>query len=84
MLNSEEFKNKLEKIKEGIINSSSSSKLKNELYAIPEEYKGHYSGECGECGCECLRCIGDSGALPVIPEGYTDCRNKKNDKSFEK
>lgn len=84
MLSPEEFKNKLEKIKEGTDNSNS-VKPENEPYARPKEYKGHYSGECGECDYECLCCIGDSGALPVIPEEYTGCRNKKkNDKSFEK
>lgn len=84
MLSPEEFKNKLKEIRKGTDNVSSNIMSENKPYIIPEEYKGHYSGECGECDCECLRCIGDSGALPVIPEGYTDCRNKKNDKSFEK
>ena len=84
MLSPKEFKNKLEKIKEGNDNSNS-VKSENEPYVRPKECRGHYSGKCGECDCECLRCIGDSGTLPVIPEGYTDCRNKKkNDKSFEK
>ncbi len=76
MLSPKEFKNKLEKIKEGNDNSNS-VKSENEPYVRPKECRGHYSGKCGECDCECLRCIGDSGTLPVIPEGYTDCRNKK-------
>ena len=53
MLSPEEFKSKLEKIKEGTDNSNS-AKPENEPYARPKEYKGHYSGECGECDYECL------------------------------
>lgn len=37
------FKSKLESVKGGVGNLSS-SKLKEELCTIPEEFKGHYSG----------------------------------------
>ena len=39
MLSPEEFKNKLEKIKEGTGNSSPTADLEKESYTIPEEYK---------------------------------------------
>lgn len=42
------FKSKLESVKGGVGNLSS-SKLKEELCTIPEEFKGHYSGVCGAC-----------------------------------
>ena len=85
MLNPEEFKNKLEKIKKGTANSSSTAELEDEVYVIPEEYKGHYSGECGDCDYdtrmfeECehfvryLHYKEGSGIPPVVPEGYTYC-----------
>lgn len=80
------FKSKSESMK-GEVDNLSSSKLKEELCTIPEEFKGHYSGVCGECNydtrmfeecevwlCRCLHYKEDSGIPPVIPEGYTDCR----------
>ena len=88
MLNPEEFKNKLEKIKKGTANSSSTAELEDEVYVIPEEYKGHYSGECGDCDydtrmfeiredtfchTEILHYREDCGLAPIIPLGYRSC-----------
>ena len=85
MLKPEEFKNKLEEIKKGTANSSSTAELEDEVYVIPEEYKGHYSGIYGDCDYdtrmfeECehfvryLHYKEGSGIPPVVPEGYTYC-----------
>ena len=88
MLSPEEFKNKLEGIKKGGSSLAITTfNPEGKSYAIPEEYKGHYSGECGECDYdtrmfeECgtlesityLHYIEDSGIPPVMPEGYMSC-----------
>ena len=80
------FKSKLESVKGGVGNLSS-SKSRDELCTIPEEFKGHYSGVCGACdydtrvfeerrvlGYTCLHYKEDSRRPPIIPEGYTDCK----------
>ena len=91
MLSLEEFKNKLEEIRKGTDNVSSNTTSENKPYIIPEEYKGHYSGKCGDCDYDTrmfevcgyferyLHYKEGSGIPPVIPEGYTDCRYMFND-----
>ena len=90
MLSPEEFKNKLSGIRKEIGNLNC-TKIEKKAYAIPEEYKGHYSGVCGECDYDTrifevcghferyLHYKEGSGIPPVIPEGYTDCRYMFND-----
>ena len=88
MLNPEEFKNKLEKIKKGTANSNPTAELEDEVYVIPEEYRGHYSGVFGECDydarmfeiredtfchMEILHYREDCGLAPIIPLGYRSC-----------
>ena len=86
MLSLEEFRNKLRGIRKGIDNPNYTAKSEKESYAIPGEYKGHYSGVCGECDYDTrmfevcghferyLHYKEGSGIPPIIPEGYTDCR----------
>ena len=69
---------------DGVMGNNSSAN-NNYSYRIPEEYKGHYSGQFGECDYdtrmfeECerfgkyLHYRQDSNIPPIMPDGYHSC-----------